>query len=162
MVHFVVCMLYFNKNNLKQYNTRLWVCLSSCGGWIAFVSSAHPGLLPSSDPCSWGDFGEQASVPSSPEQELMALRLHWPTENIYTEWRSAQNRCGRSEHVSVLGQHREEQGEAHAWLGKKEVTRGAGGGGLACVAPRQSAIHPQLLSTVLGVIKARSLVSRGY
>lgn len=42
------------------------------------------------------------------------------------------------------------------------MTREAGGGRLAHVASGQPAILPQLLSTVLGVIKTRSLVSWSY
>lgn len=38
-----------------------------------------------------------------------------------------ENGCSKSEYV---GTRRKEQGEDRAWLGKKEVTRGAGGAGL--------------------------------
>lgn len=52
---------------------------------------------------------------------------------------------------------RREQGEDHAWLGKKEVAAGVGAGGLALGASTQSATHLQLLSTAV-VFKTRSLV----
>ena len=61
VVHFVVCMLYSIRKEKKKYDSRLWVCQSSCWSWTASVSSDPAAVLLSSNPCSQGDFREQES-----------------------------------------------------------------------------------------------------